>query len=1331
MVLTRAQSAENNSNIDSESENLNMPTDGTASNGSQVGASIASFQQPNINPPGPLVIDKDVCDNWKLWKQMWQNYIIITHIDKQTEDYQVALLLHSLGTEALRIYNGMKFESGENAKKTSDIILKFDKHFLGESKEFFERFQFNRRCQESGESIEQYLSELRNKARTCGFCDCMRDKLIMDRFLLGISDDRIRERLISTNDLTLSKAVDISRAMEAASQQIKVMKPDVTEIHGIKRQKKTWGQKEKSDQHLRQNFKSRPPTSVEKTCRYCNRKHRMKKEECYAWGKTCRSCGVRNHFENSVVCKGAGVKAVHTEDHDDSLSSSDGSISSVIVHELKSSDDSRDKPLFCEMKVNKKVVKLQIDCGATVNILPRRYVMNLQLRDEAVDLKMWNKAITRALGKCKVKVKNPVTKQKYNIDFVIVKEDLTPLLSRKAAEKMNLITVNYEKFANVSCLQGHKMLEEEFSDVFSTTPGTLPGEDVHLTVVADADPAIRPARSIPEALKLEVKDTLDRLVTSESIIPVDEPSDWVNQMSVSKKKNGSIRICIDPRPLNLALKREHYPLPLMDDILPQLSNACKFSVCDLKDGYLHCKLDKESSKLTTFATPFGRYRWCRLPFGLKVSSEIFQKRLHQALEGLTGVFCVADDIIVWGNTDAEHDLNLRELLKRCQSVGIRLNLDKCRFGVPEIPFMGHIISSDGLKVDPSKVKAIVDMNAPSDKDGIDRLRGMVNYLSRFMPRLSAVMQPINILSHKDALWSWGPEQDQAFCEVKRLITEAPVLAYFDPNLPLTIQCDASGSSLGAALLQEGRPLAYASRTLSEVETRYATIEKEMLAIIFSVERWHQFTYGRQVTIHTDHQPLVSIHQKALDRAPKRLQGMLLRAAAYDLEVKYLPGKQMHLADMLSRASVQSAVEENGHLEFATVNAIEYLTLPEQRLQEIIKYTREDEALQKLKDVILTGWPKSKSNLHPFAAPYFDFRDELTVADGLIFRGERLVVPKKLRHSIKSDIHIGHSGVESSLRRAREYVYWPGMNSEIKQMIQMCETCRSYDMAQPKESLISHELPSRQWEKIGIDLFKQGEKDFLITVCYFSNFWEIDRLPDTKAKTVIRKVKGQCARYGIPSLIISDNGPQFRAEEFQKFTSQWGIKHDTTSPYHSQSNGKVESAVKTAKKMLARTDRTGEDQFLALLNIRNTPTQGVDSSPAQRMMNRRTRTILPTTNKLLEPRPAQTKHEFEQLELNQKRQAKYYNEHAHDLPVLKPGDTVRMRPTQGKTWQEGTITKGVGKRSYEVTSSDSGMNYRRNRRDLRKTHTKANHSSDAREEEVKTRYGRIIKRPTRL
>ena len=376
-------------------------------------------------------------------------------------------------------------------------------------------------------------------------------------------------------------------------------------------------------------------------------------------------------------------------------------------------------------------------------------------------------------------------------------------------------------------------------------------------------------------------------------------------MSVAEKKSG-IRICINPRPLNDVLKREHYKLPVLEDVLPGLTSACKFLVCDLKSGYLHCKLDYESSLLTTFPTPFGRFRWLRLPFGLKVSSEIFQKKVHQALEGLEGVRCIADDVIIWGRTEDEPDERVRLFLLRCCEIGISMNKEKCRFGLHEIPFMGHVISNTGLKPDTSKVEAVLKMEPPTDKAGLERLRGTVNYLSKFVPKLSEVTRPINDLTRPDTEWTWDSAQDKALEEVKHLLTQAPVLAYFDPTKELSIQCDASGQGLGAALLQEGRSLAYASRALSDAETRYATIEKEMLAIVFALEKWHQYTFGCPVMVYSDHKPLEVITRKPLGRAPKRLQGTLVWALAYDIKVQYLKGKEMFLADTLSRAFLPSS-----------------------------------------------------------------------------------------------------------------------------------------------------------------------------------------------------------------------------------------------------------------------------------------------------------------------------------------------------------------------------------------------------------------------------------------
>ena len=289
------------------------------------------------------------------------------------------------------------------------------------------------------------------------------------------------------------------------------------------------------------------------------------------------------------------------------------------------------------------------------------------------------------------------------------------------------------------------------------------------------------------------------------------------------------------------------------------------------------------------------------------------------------------------------------------------------------------------------------MPRPKDRGDILRLNGMVNYLSRFLPHLSDVMKPLRDLTHKDAAWCWDDLQEKVWNDVKTLIASAPVLAYYKPTEVLEIQCDSSQSGLGAALMQNGHPIAYASRALTETESRYAQIEKEMLAIVFSVEKFNDFTFGRRTVVHTDHKPLESIFMKPLHRAPKRLQGMLIRLQKYDLVVQYERGSRMFLADTLSRAYLPSGAQIES--EFETINMMNYLPISEARLLQIQRETEQDESLQFLKAVIQHGWPENKSTLPLLASPYFDMRDELSVQDGLIFKGERVVVPKAARSGL--------------------------------------------------------------------------------------------------------------------------------------------------------------------------------------------------------------------------------------------------------------------------------------------------------------------------------------------
>ena len=301
--------------------------------------------------------------------------------------------------------------------------------------------------------------------------------------------------------------------------------------------------------------------------------------------------------------------------------------------------------------------------------------------------------------------------------------------------------------------------------------------------------------------------------------------------------------------------------------------------------------------------------------------------------------------------------------------------------------------------------------------------------------------------------------------------------------------------------------------------------------------------------------------------------------------------------------------------------------------------------------------------------------------------------------IMCDIHLGHSGIEGCLKRARESVYWPGMTADIREHIQGCEICNEYAQAQQTEHLMSHEVPTRPWQRVGTDLFTFDGNEYLITVCYYSNFWEIDRLYDTASQTVIHKLKSHFARYGKPDELISDNGPQFSSAKFQKFMRDWDITHNTSSPHYPQSNGKAESAVKTAKRMMRKT--TNEDQYLVLLSIRNTPQQGIDLSPAQRLMGRRTKTLVPATHTLLKMQTSR-RDTVDKLRANQRRQQLYYNQAANVLPDLE-NDRVRVKPhVMGqKSWEKATVCERVGPRSYMVKTS-SGRKIRRNRVHLRKT-----------------------------
>ena len=659
---------------------------------------------------------------------------------------------------------------------------------------------------------------------------------------------------------------------------------------------------------------------------------------------------------------------------------------------------------------------------------------------------------------------------------------------------------------------------------------------------------------------------------------------------------------------------------------------------------------------------------------------------------------MADDIIIAAASVQEHDAILRRVLERARDRNIKLNWDKLQLRVNAVKYLGTIISEEGIKPDPAKVEAISNMPIPTDKAGVRRLLGMVNFLANHIPNMSVITEPLRQLVKADTHFQWADEHHKAIDKLKAVLTNAPILQYFDPTVRSTIQADASQHGLGACLLQKGQPIAYASRSLNSAECNYAQIEKELLAIVFACEKFHHYVYGFPTNVQSDHKPLESIFLKPMHQVSPRLQRMLLKLQKYHLTVKYTKGKDMHVADALSRAYLNSAEESDSEeIELAVHRLTKHLPVSEARKTEFQLATQSDSSLQQVKKLTMEGWPSNISNVPESAREFWKVRDQLHVADGLIFTGERLVVPTAMKMVTLQAIHEGHMGIERCKQRARSCVYWPLMNEDIEQHISKCEICNKFPPTNRKEPMISHETPSRPWEKVGVNHFTLCNQDYLIIVDYYSKYPEVVQVHSKTAQATIKVMMSVFSRHGIPNVVIADNMP-FNSVEFQKFAKEWDFTITTSSPNYPQSNGLIERNIQTVKRLFRKANESNTSTELALLEYRNTPISGINLSPSQLLMSRRLRSNLPMMSSLLSPQV--NSNIQKQLEKRQQKQRQYYNRGARSLLPLSPGDAVRYKT--GSKWQPAiVVSKHTTPRSYIIRATNGNI-LRRNRRHLKRT-----------------------------
>lgn len=871
---------------------------------------------------------------------------------------------------------------------------------------------------------------------------------------------------------------------------------------------------------------------------------------------------------------------------------------------------------------------------------------------------------------------------------------------------------------------------EHFEDLFSPGLGLVKNQTHTITVRRNVPPVQAKLRRLPitlrdvvtaEILKLEQQGVIERVSASE----------WVSPIVVVKKKEGGIRMCVDLRAPNKAIVVDSFPLPHIDELLNSLSGASHFSKLDLASAYYQVRLDPKSRDLTAFITHEGLFRFTRVCFGLASAPAAFQKIMSNILKDCKGVQFYLDDVIVYGSSQQEHDENLHTVLQKISQAGMKLN-KKAVFSVQELTFLGHRLSAGGLAPLPSKIDVVLNFPAPCDPSQLKAFLGLVEYYSKFIQHCATIVEPLRRLLRKGVTFVWSSEADTSFQQIKACIQQAPILTMFDPCLPVVVSTDASNYGLGAVLQQQHgsqlRTVAFASRSLTEAERKYSTGEKEALAILWACEKWHIYLWGRQFTIRTDHQALVTLMStQGAGVRPLRISRWVARLFNYNFVMEYRKGTDNVVADALSRLPVHDT--EDGTTFREEIVSIVCASLTEKDFQEA---TSRDPALREVMKYTSSSWPE-EGKLSPELRSYFVLRDQLSVVDGLLFQGEKIIVPPSLRDKVIQIGHETHQGISRTTSFIKELYWWPHIAENIKNVIQHCTVCHSTDKpakASPAP-LQPVAFPSRSWTKLAIDIvgpFEQAppkERYFITLVDYHSKWPEVASSHNVTTASVVDFLKSIFSREGLPLEITTDNGPQFTSHEFNQFLQTNGIKHVKSSLYHPQGNGQVERFNRVLKSVIQlamvqrRPLREAITEYLGV--YRSTRHAATGETPAFLLHARNHRTRLHIQGRAT-PDPPLPRHIVqrdlpERVQAYQAKMKKYSDSRrAVKVPSFKTGQYVKVHKPrhhgkfQHKYSEPQMISAKIGPSTYTLDDGTTWNADKFTRTPLKPTYSHRSHRS---------------------
>ena len=1208
-----------------------------------------------------------------------------------------SVLLTLIGPKGFTLASNILAPKALSSVKFDEIVDALNGHYRPKKIIIYERFKFHSRVQSNNESISDYIAAMKKLARTCEFGDKLSENL-RDRFVIGLSNKTTQERLLTEKDLTFDKAVNFALSREAALRETsKTGSHEADPVLSIGRSRdfsenasnsKNFGGPGEARTSRAPHMGSKPNSK----CSGCGAFHWRK--ECPFLKSKCHKCNGIGHLK--WVCRSKNTSStnrivdeppISAVEHDHSPVDRDADSDHDYVYNLPN----RVEPIYYQLFLGNTMVPMQLDTGSFYSLLSENTYREIwKTTSERPDLAPFSTKLFAyggssipVLGTIRVEAKLSKLDEPVMVDLVVVKHNGPALLGRGLMKQLHITTINISE--EVNTVTTMDMFTKKFPELFAPGLGCYKGELFSIEVDSTVPTKYCKARPVPYAMKDKVSREIDRLLQERIIEPVSH-SKWAAPVVPVLKQDGSLRLCGDYKlTCNKAAKLDCYPIPKIQDLLCGLANKRVFSKLDMSQAYAQLELDKESKTLTTINSHRGLFQYNRLAFGISSAPGIFQRAMENLFKDLPNVICYLDDILLVSDDHNEHEVLLNKVFKRLQDTGIKLRADKCAIGVSEIVYLGFKITKDGLLPTSTKVAAIRNAPRPTNVSQLRSYLGLLNFYRRFLPKAATVLESLNKLLKADSVWNWGKAQEDAFNMSKDLLVKSQALVHFDPTKPIVVAADSSSYGIGAVLYHKvdgiERPVCFISRTLSETERRYAQVEKEALAMVYAIKEFHYYLWGQTFDMITDHRPLLGIFSPTKPIPPLasgRIQRWALILQAYSFNLIHRSGKLLCTADALSRLPYNETCENTPIPADWTllVNFLEWTPITSANIRD---ETRKDLLLSKVFKYTEIGWPTSLEG-NPDFSPYARRRDELSIQDGCILWGKRVIIPTKLRNGVLKELHANHSGASRMKELASSYLWWPNLDKDLENVSSSCETCLENRPMPHRAELHPWEWPESPWHRIHVDYAGPVDgKYFLIIVDAHSKWVEIFKTKGTSSEDTIRCLQHAFSMFGLPVSIVSDNGPCFTSAEFKNFVQNCGVRHITTAVYKPSTNGLAERMVQTFKQAMKKSTQPTQ-QFLDsfLFNYRLTPHSTTGVSPAELMFGRKLRSRLD----LLWPSVST------RVRNKQAVQVENYCKQPRQVSLsTKSPVMVKNYSQHGAKWIPGEIDKQTGPLSYHCRLND--------------------------------------------